>query len=138
MLTHLDGRPVTRDNIVAVIQEMNDKTTAKLSCALKRETRTVVSQVPEVHNWVPYCELPELSLCRGGVQYNCIDLKLVSLEKAVVTLTYEQLEELLDICAAGLDIEGCPPKNDTQKKARNNVLYSKTFLATREQLRSRI
>lgn len=138
MLTQLDGRPVTRENIVATIQEMNNNTAKKLSRVLKRETRTVVSKVPDVPNWAPYCEVPELSLHRGGIPYICIDLNLVQLEKEVPTLDLEQLEELLHQCASGLDIEGMPPKNDNQTAARNRVLKSAAFGEARANLRSRI
>ncbi len=126
MLRQLQGREITYDHIIQVINEVNDRATKKLTKALK-ETRVVTAVDPssneKLWNYKVYCENTTLSLSTPGTRYHCIDTKMST--QHIEEFTADELNELLDFCAACLDIDSAPSSalQPAQKKARNTILW---------------
>ena len=103
---------------------------------MANEIRTVSAADPSTlpDHLRTYCEDDRLSLRRAGQCYRAIDKALIKQE--VSTLSLEEVETLLDICAAGLDIETYEPAGPAEKRLRNALLYdNRVFAESRATLR---
>ena len=81
------------------------------------------------------CEDPWLSLPFASKQVHVIDL--AKRDTTVETLNFVELEILLDVCAATLDVEGKVPNGPAEKKMRNDfIYYNQTFKKARDTMKA--
>lgn len=131
MLTALEGKPVTKATLLAVIAEINDRVEARLGQLV--ETKTFTSKDPRSLGVKPYCEDERLSMKRPGLTYKAIDITLCRSKPA--PLDPDDLELLIDVAASFMDIEGTTPAGPAMKQTQNKLCASKNVLMARSTVR---
>jgi hypothetical protein len=127
MLRQLNGKPVTKENILELLEASTERVTAKLMRCIPQYMRMVESKdASSVHNRKIYCEDHRLQLNTAGIRYACIDVNLMPEEVKPYTMTNDELDEILDFVASCLDIEGVNPTQPAMKKAQKSILYRDT------------
>ena len=80
------------------------------------------------------CEDPRLYIPHVGKQYRAIDLKLS--DRIPNFLEMSELELLLDVCAASLDVDVVPTSaGSATRRLQNSFHYNPTFFKARDLLR---
>ena len=81
------------------------------------------------------CEDPRLSIPCFGKEYKAINLKLCNRD---VSVTEEsELNFVLDLAAAAMDIENAQTKGPAERRIREKMLASEGFARARKALRGR-
>ena len=131
MLTALEGKPVTKATLLAVIAEINDRVDARLGQLV--ETKTFTSKDPRSLGVKPYCEDERLSMKRPGLTYKAIDI--TSCRSKPTPLDPDDLELLIDVAASFMDIEGATPAGPAMKQTQNKLCASKNVFMARSAMR---
>ena len=132
-LTHLGGMPVTKEALLRTIQEVNDRLERRLGCMV--EVRTLKAKDPTPCQVKAYCEDARLSLERPGHAYKAIDLFGGPCPDP---LRKEDLEDLLDVTAAFMNVEEAAPTQPAAKRARRELQARETYHMARGSLRAHL
>ena len=135
-LRELDGKEVTRANLITAIESLNSRAEKKLAHVLGvKRTRWIESKDPSgVHNHKVFVGDESLMLKYPGTKYLAVDLNMVKEQTQDIIHTFDphELDELLDMCAACLDLSQAKPQGPAQKKALSDIQwYSPTFKRAR-------
>ena len=120
ILDHIDGQPITKELLLAVIDQMNEEQEHRLMHMMGVQTFT--ARDPSGCNVTPYCEDQRLSMQRTGTTFRALDLTALAEEPA--TLTPQDSEMVVEMAAAFMDLDTFVPTEPAAKKARNALLYS--------------
>ncbi len=128
-LKQLNGREITKYNLLDMISEVNKQVSDRLS------------HLPEAHmirsadprgasdgnygwSWKIVCEDARLSLPRIGQQIKVLDLNSIKDTPRMPTIiSMAELELLLDVASASLDIENAPTSGPAERKMKNNIVW---------------
>ena len=109
-----------KENLLMLISEINQRVSEKLAKALPKQTRKIVAADPSTKyygdNGRVYCEDSRLSLELPGTQYNALDINLIDPTPDYFSL--EEVQTLLDCCAAFLDIDATPVVTPSDKASK--------------------
>jgi hypothetical protein len=114
MLTQLGGRPVTKEMLLTVIWEMNERANGRLGklASVVRFT----SRLPDnTDGFALYCEDARLSMRNPGTERLAIDLGRVG--DCPSNLSSGDLSMVIEAAAAFLDFENAKPATKPDKKA---------------------
>ena len=132
----LAGRPITRENILQMIDALNRETNRVLTQGGIREVVRTTARDPNEAllqaNCRLYMEDERLSLLGPGRQFNAINSQLCS--PPVTEISSEELDDLLDAAAAGLDVESGPHATAAQRQVQRKVMSSPGFIRGRQWL----
>ena len=130
-MQYLGGKPITKENLLQVIQTANTEVERKFSKGV-REVVALTSRVPpqadlDYYNVRVTCEDPRLSLNASGVKYLAVDLQ----GKKVETMADGEMEDLLLTMSAGLAVEAVEPEGPAQRKLQWEIMQSPAFQRAR-------
>ena len=130
-LYHLGNRSATYKSLLSVISELNELVSKKFQRGV-REVRELRSCMPtkqqlEWDGIHPVCEHVALSFPNYGVSYHVTDLS--HLVGKIFEIDEKEMDLLLDISAAILDVENVWPSGDGGKRQKRKVLASPVFKA---------
>jgi hypothetical protein len=132
----LAGRPITRESVLQMIETLNQETNRRLTQGGIQELTRKAAQDPSSAlteaNCRLYMEDERLSLRGPGFQFNAINPKLCT--TPVTAISPEELDDLLDGAAAGLNVEEGPSTNANQKAIKRQVMDSPGFRRGRQLL----
>ena len=132
----LADRPITRESILQMIETLNKETHRRFTMGSIAEVVRITAQSPvnalAEANCRLYCEDERLSLRGPGFQFNAINPKLCT--TPVTAISPEELDDLLDGAAAGLNVEEGPSTNANQKAIKRQVMDSPGFRRGRQLL----
>jgi hypothetical protein len=139
MLKELDGKPLTPGYLIKVIKALNDKVEKRLMHLPEVSMLKAGDPKDKLNfqwHWKLVCENPELSIQHVGKMIRVIDLTKGD-GRAPDFMSTAELDLLLDICAAGLNVEHADADlGPANKKIRNNILYySENFQSARTAMR---
>ena len=120
ILEYIDGKPITKELLLAVIDQMNEEQEHRLMHMMGVNTFTAMD--PSGWYVTPYCEDQRLSMQRTGTTFRALDLTALPEEPA--TLTPEDSEMVVEMAAAFMDLDTFMPTEPAAKKARSALLYS--------------
>ena len=127
ILERIDGKPITKEVLLAVIDQMNEEQEHRLMHMMGVQTFTAMD--PSGCNVTPYCEDQRLSMQRTGTTFRALDLTALPDDPA--TLTPEDAEMVVEMAAAFMDLDTFMPTEPAAKKARNALLYSPNVKKTK-------
>ena len=120
LLKTLGGRDITKNNILEVIHEVNCAAESRLSTLPEVEQIKVINpqelQNYEYH-WRIVCQDRRLSCPHAGKQIRVINLKRA--DNMPDSISVEDLECLVALCASTLDIENCEQTTANKKIAKH-------------------
>ena len=141
-ITYLKNRPVTEENLLAVLGEIQRVTENKFSKGMK-EVRAITScaidkQACEWGSFKVICQSPKLSLPGPGRRFLVIDPQLMPSD--VVEIDKAWFHYLLDLAAASYAIEDTKPGKMAQSAwaIRKQVLESAGFGEGRQAIAARM
>ena len=131
-LQYLGDKPITKENLLQVIQTANTEVERKFSKGV-REVVALTSRVPpqadlDYYNCRVVCEDTRLSLNASGVKYLAVDLQGTKVE----TMEDGEMEDLLMTMSAGLAVEAVVPDGPSQRKLQWEIVQSGAFKHTRQ------
>ena len=127
ILEHIDGRPITKDVLLAVIDHMNDEQDNRLMHMMG--VKMFTANDPSGYVMTPYCEDQRLSMLRTGTTFRGLDL--TALAEEPTTLTPQDSEKVVEMAAAFMDLDTFVPTEPAARKARNALLRSPTMRAAK-------
>ena len=127
ILEHIDGRPITKDVLLAVIEHMNDEQDNRLMHMMG--VKMFTANDPSGYVMTPYCEDQRLSMLRTGTTFRGLDL--TALAEEPTTLTPQDSEKVVEMAAAFMDLDTFVPTEPAAKKARNALKTSLTVKAAK-------
>ena len=117
---------------------VNNKVEQRLSMLMGVTTIKAASPADIQHYGTGFkivCEDLRLSLPFAGKQVHVVDL--AKCDTPVETLNFVELEVLLDVCAATLDIEGKVPNGPAEENMRSDFIdYNQTFKKARDTMKA--
>jgi hypothetical protein len=135
-LTVLDGKPVSRESLMSVIEECNQHVHGVFSKGVSAAVQVTSMQVPQceldrlaVHL---VCEDPRLSLPRMGLQYLALDMNQ---HQQVSPIDLDLFDFMLDVAAALMDFPDMMHGPQAEKVA-HQVLNSLGYACTRKALKA--
>ena len=134
LLTHIDGRPVTTEAILAAITSVNDLAERTLGHLANCETLTAKDPAQTHPGVRTYNESEHLSLSCPGLVYSALTLQGPDVE----VLSPEDVDHVIDVCASALDVEAPPVTTPSAKKATRAICDGNGFSRARAILLARL
>ena len=138
VLTMLDGRAISKETLLEVIFLCNEAVTQKFQKGMREvevfETKRVTQADLDYASVTLTCEDYRLSVQACGQKYMAINLG----NREVDTIDSDELDDLLDIAAAAVDVEGSKPEGPAATRLKTNILDSDGFKRARNLLLSRL
>ena len=132
MLKEIDGYPITKDVLLNAIDAINERHERRLLNCLN--TVQIEAKNPSECNVQVYCEDHRLSMKRIGQTFAALDLKRFS-DTLPRTLSGTEADMVIDIAAACCNFHDVIPTERAPKRAKRELLQSKTVKETQEVLR---
>jgi hypothetical protein len=137
-LTVLDGKPVSRDSLLSVIDECNQQVHGVFIKGVAEAVKVTSMVVPqhELDRLAAHlvCEDARLSLHRTGVQYLALDM---TQQQQLTTIDLDLFDFMLDVSAALMDFPEMMHGSQASKVA-HHVSKSSGYACARKALKSRL
>ena len=129
LLDTINGQTITAETLLRAIDRLNEVSEKMLVAKLKG-IKWVIAQDPSKKFDTPlFCEDPRLSIERPGVQYQALILKE---EKDIPILTIEELQRIIDVTSAFMDLTKFEAKGKAMQKTLKRMRARSESPATQQ------